>query len=316
MADDLEYYDSELSALVADCEKDLAKLQKQKGARRSETIDGLKEKMARMKDNLKSLNIEVRDLPKNEKQLKYKKKATEYDQKIKEFQNQLQWAKSSDEKSQLMSGAAATKKPVGEKQKAAMRAAEEKAMEEADPDTLDGKQLIQVAERTQEKSKKSITNMKRLVAEAETVGAATNVKLQEQTDQMRRIGEGLDQVESNLKRAEKQIRVIARGIARDKIAWVFLVLILGAIGFIIYWKVAKKGGSDQILGLDALSSQVCKNLIAQGATSLPASCRSAPTPLPSASSSSTSSSSTSSSTPVQVQPATTRALSHFRLRGY
>ena len=47
----------------------------------------------------------------------------------------------------------------------------------------------------------------------------------------------LDNIESNLKRAEKTLRVFGRQVATDKIALIFIFLLLAGVIFIIVWKL-------------------------------------------------------------------------------
>mmetsp|Transcript_26556 Transcript_26556/g.43482 ORF Transcript_26556/g.43482 Transcript_26556/m.43482 type:complete len:293 (+) Transcript_26556:226-1104(+) len=270
MAEEIDYYDQELRDLLDELDKDFVQLSKLKeGQRRDNKLDQIQERVNRAKNDLRSFNVEFRDLPKD-RVPEYEKKGKDYDARIKKFAGDLKWAKSAEqvaviEESRKAEAAAAAekndgapaKKPMSKRKQELMETKRIRVMEEVDPDTLTGKELVQVASKVQDKSKKSLMNQQRMVEEAKQIGASTAVKLKSQTEQIQRTADKVNEIESDLKRADKIIRTMLRGVARDKLAIVFMFLIVGALGFIIYWKVSGKGGSSAIYVPNVVGSVVC-----------------------------------------------------------
>lgn len=77
-------------------------------------------------------------------------------------------------------------------------------------DELTTGQIIVEAKKVQEESMASAARSKRIVEETIQVGNETNKTLKEQTEQLERIDKQVDVVQSNLQKAEKQIRVFMR----------------------------------------------------------------------------------------------------------
>lgn len=75
--------------------------------------------------------------------------------------------------------------------------------------------LIQRGDAVQNATQSAITNMQRMVGEAEQVGGETAIQMDNQIEQMRAIQEGLDDVQYNTKRARQTAAQMARGAAGD-----------------------------------------------------------------------------------------------------
>mmetsp|Transcript_19492 Transcript_19492/g.31913 ORF Transcript_19492/g.31913 Transcript_19492/m.31913 type:complete len:292 (+) Transcript_19492:205-1080(+) len=272
MAEEIDYYEQELRDLCEELAKDFVALAKLKeGQRRDNKIDQIQERVSRAKNDFRSFNVELRDLPKD-RFMVYDKKGKEFDVQIKKFASDLKWAKSAEQtaiiqESRKAESAAGTgtggtdngvapRKPISKRQQEIMENKKLRAMEEADPDSLTGKELVEVASKVQDKSKKSMQNQKRLIEEAKQIGAASAVKLKDQTEQIRRTADKVDEIESNLQRADKIIKAMLRGVARDKLAIGFMFLILVALGFIIYWKASGKGAGNVFIP-GTVSNTIC-----------------------------------------------------------
>ena len=89
--------------------------------------------------------------------------------------------------------------------------------------------------------------------ETQAVATAAMEKLKLQEEQFRAIDEGLDNVQSNVKRARSEIASFARGVARQKCIFIIIAGIVLAILFIviavIVWQTCLKLGKCQISGV-------------------------------------------------------------------
>ena len=71
--------------------------------------------------------------------------------------------------------------------------------------------------------------------------------MKQQTNQLENVDKGLDDIESNIKRANKQLRAFVRRMATDKIIIVlFLLVLCGIIAAIVIPIVKKKTPQFQI----------------------------------------------------------------------
>lgn len=98
-------------------------------------------------------------------------------------------------------------------------------------------QVLEKGAKIQDESIKSLDRTIGVIEQTKNLGSETAQALAAQTEQLGRISEGVDEVESNLQQANKQLRAFARKIATDKIIMVFLCLIVCAIIAIIIIKV-------------------------------------------------------------------------------
>jgi len=78
------------------------------------------------------------------------------------------------------------------------------------------------------------------------VGAATAQRLGEQTEQLKRIDEGVSEIQTNLKMAAKQLRSFTRRVATDKLIMAFICLIVIAIIFVIIWSSVHKNSKTNV----------------------------------------------------------------------
>jgi t-SNARE complex subunit (syntaxin) len=76
------------------------------------------------------------------------------------------------------------------------------------------------------------------------VGTDIGSELTQQTDKLRKVQQDVDEVELNLKMANKQLRSLARRLATDKIFMIFIALIVIGILFIIIWKIVNPTTSN------------------------------------------------------------------------
>jgi len=222
MTEELQDYDQELEKLCAEIEKGIANLAKEKD--RATKISYLQGRLTRAKQVFRSFKVEMRDLSKAEAE-PFQRKAKEHNDRINKLINDLNWAQ---EKDDLMKGGSAAQ----------------------DPDTMTTQQVLEKGAKTQDESIKSLDRTIATIEQTKHLGSETAQALAEQTEQLGRISEGVDEVESNLKQADKQLRAFVRKIATDKIIMGFMCLIVCAIVAIIVIKVvdtsATSGSPDNV----------------------------------------------------------------------
>ena len=100
-------------------------------------------------------------------------------------------------------------------------------------------QLIATGRKTMSETEKSIQRSARVVEDTIAIGQQTAAMLAEQTHQMEKIVNDLDEIQFSMKKAKKLIGDITRSMATDKCILMILMLIVGGIVVIIILKVAK-----------------------------------------------------------------------------
>lgn len=165
-----------------------------------------------------SFRLEVRDLP-AARQGDYKQRQKDHTNTLQKLQADFTAAKEEMTRTGLM-GAATTGRDVN---------------------TMSTGEVIQEGKNIQAQSKQSTQRSLRLIDETIAVGAATNERLAAQTDQLQRINEHVDEIDSNMKRANKQLRVFAKRMMTDKmiICLVFLVLVMLIVS-VVYGSIKGK----------------------------------------------------------------------------
>ena len=98
-------------------------------------------------------------------------------------------------------------------------------------DTMTTQELMDHGRKTIKASDESLARSVKVVNETMELGRDTAVKLKEQTSQMERVVDELDEITFNLKKAGNVIRDMTRSMATDKCIQVFLLII--AIGVVV-----------------------------------------------------------------------------------
>lgn len=217
MTEEIGDFDEELTDLVAEIEKGIDGLRKLNGAARVERVNALSGRMQRARQVLQSFKVEMRELPR-EQVAAYDMKAKEHHATLQRLNGDLQWAKSE---------------------------AERGGMGLRNVDEMTAGELIQEADKTQDKSLASLGRIKGQIADTMQVGAETASKLKGQTEQMQNIDTDIMKVRSNLNRADLLIRAFMRKMMTDKVIMVFMCLIFCGIVTIIVYKAIDPKGSDE-----------------------------------------------------------------------
>lgn len=89
---------------------------------------------------------------------------------------------------------------------------------------MDTTTLIVEGRKKIKESDESLIRSEKLVAETIEIGTKTAAKLDDQTKQLERVVDDLDQIHFSMKKAQKIIRDITRGIATDKLVFCIHIL--------------------------------------------------------------------------------------------
>lgn len=219
MISEIEEFDEQLQDLVSGIrtvlEREIPNL---RGQERIERCSYLRNRINRSKQVLRSILVEIRDLP-DEKVPDWETRAKDYETQIARLLQDVEWSENSAR------GDAAS----GSKKKTV--------------DEMTAKELTTQAIELQQDTKAATSRIIQVVEETQQIGAAAADELKHQGDQIKNIAEGIEQVESNLKRADKQLRVFMRRMATDKIFLLFIFLIvIGIIVAIVLYILKKKAG--------------------------------------------------------------------------
>jgi very-short-patch-repair endonuclease len=101
----------------------------------------------------------------------------------------------------------------------------------------------------QQDALRSIQRSQRMIANAEDTAIATENELMRQRDTLQEIDKSLDELESNTKRAGREIRWFARNLQQDKFFMCIFVLVVCALVTIIAYKIyqsQKSGGGAPV----------------------------------------------------------------------
>jgi len=210
---EIETAKNEIIEICEEVEKGMNDVKKDKkllGNRRTDRINQLKNRVGRAKQALKSLKVELRELPKLQAK-PHADKAAQLEERIKQLDLDLEWLDKSD--------------PAAEEEKQAM--------------STDYKKVVAKGNEVQMDDINRLGRVIRQTEETKVVGEQTLVTMQTQREQMIKIDQGVDEVASNIRLANRQMRVFVRRMATDKIVLGFLLLIFLGVIFIIVYSIVK-----------------------------------------------------------------------------
>ncbi|KAF2073089.1 hypothetical protein CYY_005613 [Polysphondylium violaceum] len=212
---DLSEYEADFESIANEIDAGVRDLNRNKKAFDvRQKAELLRNRLQRARQILKSYRIDFRELPKAE-QTNYQAKATTYEERLKTLENDLNWAEKQSENGGL--GAPQAQSSV----------------------QGDYEQTMAQAKAIQ---KKDIDAVTRIAAEVDIInqtGTATLEEMAVQDEQLKRIEKGMNEVDSNLKLATRQMRAFARKMATDKIIMGLVLLIVIAIIFVIVYSIVK-----------------------------------------------------------------------------
>ncbi|KAJ3299000.1 hypothetical protein HDU79_003326 [Rhizoclosmatium sp. JEL0117] len=217
MSSEIEEFDEQMQDLLQGIKKVLEReIPSLRGTERTERCSYLKNRLARAKQVHRTIVVEIRDLPK-EQAPEWEAKAKEYEGQIGQLMQDVEWAET-------------TAKSGGEEPK------------KKTVDDMTTKEVTQQAMMVQDQTKAATARVINIVEQTVEIGAAVNNEIVKQGEQIHNIAEGIDHVESNLKRADKQLRVFMRRMSTDKIFLLFIFLtVVGIIIAIILYILKAQG---------------------------------------------------------------------------
>eukprot|EP00834_Sanchytrium_tribonematis_P005635 NODE_354_length_8925_cov_1.106050.p4 type:complete len:193 gc:universal NODE_354_length_8925_cov_1.106050:2813-2235(-) len=189
--EDLEDYETEIKENIAEIQKKIESAGKLSGPAKKTATDAIKTSLQKTRHLLKGYVIEIKELSTNEQGL-YLDREKEFSAQLGKFDSDIQWMTTAQQQQ------AGNGQPT-------VAVVENKKMED-----LTAKELTTHALEVQKESKESALRSKQIINNTLAVGQETSNVLKQQTDQIRQIDRNLDQVESNLKRAEMQVRAYVR----------------------------------------------------------------------------------------------------------
>jgi len=214
----------EISDLCSEVQKEIAVLKKMKfGRDKDDKVIYIKNRLQRAREALRSIKVEFREMSKVES-APYRDRIKAAETRINELYADLEWAeKNESEKDQQL---------------------RLQKME----DEKDYKKIIEKGAGIQQNDLDILKGITQTNEETMQMGTEILTELGSQRETMGRAAKGVEQIESNLKVASRQARILARRLATDKIILGFILLIVLAVLFIIIYSAVKpsikSGGSD------------------------------------------------------------------------
>ncbi|KAI9332525.1 hypothetical protein BDR26DRAFT_869235 [Obelidium mucronatum] len=219
MSSEIEEFDEQIIDLLQGIKKVLEReVPTLRGAERIERCSYLKNRLTRAKQVHRTIVVEIRDLPKDQV-ADWEAKAKQYETEIGQLLQDVDWAETTGKNG-----------GGGDEQK------------KRTPDEMTAKELTQQAMVVQEQTHEATSRTKRIVEQTIEIGAAVNNEIIKQGEQIHNIAEGIQHVESNLKRADKQLRVFMRRMSTDKIFLLFIFLtVIGLVVAIVLYILKQQG---------------------------------------------------------------------------
>jgi len=232
MSDEIEHLDVELTEMLSEIRNgvealdwDTKKVNMSAAEKRTE-IANLKTSLDRAQGVFRTFKVELRELG-PEELAEFNPKKRNHQVAIDELTRSLNYAAAQAEKEEL----------VGDRP------------EKKGPDHRNAEELIEEAKKTQAQDSKAVLRMQQMVNDSEMAGVETNIKLKQQTEQLKNIHVDVNTVGANMKVADKLLNQIGRRIMTDKlIACVILLLLLGMLGILVVKSLGLDKGATDVAG--------------------------------------------------------------------
>ncbi len=216
-------YDEELKALEDQITDLIRAMDRLSADQRLEKYNKAQDILKRLNKTFHQFKVEVRVLEGSDQQV-YEKKSAQHNVTINQLKEQL--AAKRAEANAAPSPASPAGSPAGSP---------------ADGRRGDGKDEARSAtkriERTQNDALAALTRSEKIVDETETIGNDAANTLRKQTEQIKKMNDDLDQLDSEVNRAKKELNAFIRRMMTDKIILCFAVLIVVGIIVIVVLKM-------------------------------------------------------------------------------
>mmetsp|Transcript_11865 Transcript_11865/g.13669 ORF Transcript_11865/g.13669 Transcript_11865/m.13669 type:complete len:251 (+) Transcript_11865:57-809(+) len=231
MSSDVGLYDDELKALEDQMGDLLRALDRLTGEQRIDKYNKAQDILKRLNKTFYQFKVEVR-LLEGQEQGVYDKKSQAHNKIIQDLKEQLQQKRADGGSMSAAGGDASNGSPTSATTPGGRR--------------NDGKDDARATagriQTTQKKTIESLTETEKLINESENIGTDAVGKLQSQTNQIRQMNDNLDQLDSDINRAKKELNAFIRRMMTDKIILCFAVLVV--IGIIVIVVLKVKSGSS------------------------------------------------------------------------
>jgi len=210
----IEERKSEINDLCNEATSKIEELKRAKGLSvdaREDRIAYIKTRITRARLALKEIRVELREMGKVQAR-PHTEKATQLEERIKQIETDLDWAAKSDPNAAIVEQAKAT----------------------------DYREVLKEGAAIQNNDIDRLQRMKATLDTTNQTATNTLAAMDEQKEQIRRVDKGVDDVSTNIQLANRQLKVLVRRIATDKIIMgLMLLCFLGVIVIIIYTAVTK-----------------------------------------------------------------------------
>mmetsp|Transcript_16939 Transcript_16939/g.20907 ORF Transcript_16939/g.20907 Transcript_16939/m.20907 type:complete len:233 (+) Transcript_16939:82-780(+) len=219
---DIAFWDDEFSEKLEDLKASIAALGNLQGPAKSQALKKCETRVSDITNKTRrTFCMEMRQLGRESK-TPYQQKLDKYDQDLQKLKVELQWAS----KDALMGG--------------------RKEVVNTSTDGVTRDTMLQQTHVVQDKTEQSLARSLAEANEMNQIGEETLVKMNEQTDQIKKINEQLDNMDSELSKAEDIMKSMIRRMMTDKLVLLFIGLIIfGILGIIIYVAVKPEQGHQQ-----------------------------------------------------------------------
>lgn len=250
-AQDAQMLESELRTLIDKTSTTLSNIMSLPYESRLDTYEKLQKDMKKINSLYHDLTVEVRLLEVAADQRTFDVKAQEHNLKIKKLKEEMSKKRSEIHSQQTTAATTGISNGngggggVGSSNTA--RSANE-PLDNRNPATREAHNTKDRILQTQNRTISTLDDAERILLSTEDTAADATTKLQAQTQQMRNINEDLDQLDSEVERAKKELNAFIRRMMTDKILICFAILVLlGIILIVVFNFVIKKkdGGSAE-----------------------------------------------------------------------
>ncbi|KAJ3444033.1 hypothetical protein M0813_25574 [Anaeramoeba flamelloides] len=223
---DIEDYQEEFDELCESIQREITKLENGKGD--SDEIGyEISDQLKRAKEVLRSYKAELSEFS-GRRRGEYERKGKEYNKLLNQLSNDFTIAKQNAAKNELFEG----------------------RTENKTKNSMSVTGLLDQGLETQDRSLSSTKRMKQKIEESKQVGTGTLEELDEQTQKLNKIGKDLDDIDSELKRADIQIRIFLRRVRTDKCIMTMLCLIILAFIAVVAWVIYRNYKGEGTPSLD------------------------------------------------------------------
>lgn len=224
MTEDIQEHDERLEKIFDEINEAFDKLDAGKSSNPQKLIEKIEDKLSEARDEHRYFKAELRDIPRFERK-EFETKSSEHSKRITELTKELAIQKETLSRSSLFKGGTTAS--------------------QGDVSVMNTGQLLDGVDDMQDESISAVKRMQGRVADSKQVAAETMVTLGEQKEALVRVSNRVDDIEENLNRADKQIRVFIRRMATDKCISMMMIIVVILLVAVIGSSVMKHmNGTD------------------------------------------------------------------------